>query len=98
MQKIRRNIRSRIFNDPITMKNDNSAGIPISPLLTDLENKEGKPKKLFGTIFDQYVKLDPDSAAGRRAKEIRDQLAQKVEQQTPSGAPPPASAPPKLQQ
>jgi len=29
------------------MKNDNSAGIPISPLLNDLEKKEEKPKKFF---------------------------------------------------
>jgi len=29
--------------------------------------------------IDQYVKLDPDSAAGRRAKQLRDVVAQKVD-------------------
>jgi len=31
--------------------------------------------------IDQYVKLDPDSAAGRRAKQLRDVVAQKVDSQ-----------------
>jgi tetratricopeptide (TPR) repeat protein len=35
--------------------------------------------------IDQYVKLDPDSAAGRRAKQLRDQVAEKVDSQPAAG-------------
>jgi tetratricopeptide (TPR) repeat protein len=31
--------------------------------------------------IDAYVKLDPDSAAGRRAKQLREEVAQKVDSQ-----------------
>jgi tetratricopeptide (TPR) repeat protein len=73
-------------NEPITYR-----------LLTNIHIKQKDYRAAVADI-DQYVKLDPDSAAGRRAKEIRDQLALKVDQQTPPATTQPASAPPKLQQ
>jgi hypothetical protein len=36
--------------------------------------------------LDAYVKLDPDSPAGARAKEIRDQVQQKIAQEKPAAA------------
>jgi tetratricopeptide (TPR) repeat protein len=74
-------------NEPITYR-----------LLTNIHIKQKDYRAAVADI-DQYVKLDPDSAAGRRAKEIRDQLAQKVDQQTPPATTQPASGgAPKLQQ
>ena len=66
-------------------------------LLTNIHLKQKDYRAAVADI-DEYLKLDPDSAAGRRAKELRDQIAQKVDQQGPAAATQPASdASPKLQ-
>jgi tetratricopeptide (TPR) repeat protein len=62
-------------------------------LLTNIHLKQKDYRAAVADI-DEYVKLDPDSAAGRRAKELRDQIAQKMESQ-PQAVSDPAA--PKLQ-
>jgi tetratricopeptide (TPR) repeat protein len=47
-------------------------------LLSNIHLQQKDYPALLADI-DAYIKLDPDSAAGIRAKELRDQVAQKVE-------------------
>jgi Tfp pilus assembly protein PilF len=47
-------------------------------LLSNIHLQQQDYPSLLADI-DAYIKLDPDSAAGIRAKELRDQIAQKVE-------------------
>jgi tetratricopeptide (TPR) repeat protein len=69
----------------------------IYRLLTIIHLQEKDYRAAVADI-DQYVKLDPDSAAGRRAKELRDQVAQKIDQPATPVAPAASDAPPKLRQ
>ncbi len=68
----------------------------IYRLLTIIHMQEKDYRAAVADI-DEYLKLDPNSPAGVRAKEVREQLAQKIDQQ---GAAVPAAAssdaPPKL--
>lgn len=63
-------------------------------LLANIHLKE-KDYRSAEADIDAYVKLDPDSAAGRRAKQLRDVVAQKVDSQPQPAA---QSSVPKLQQ
>ncbi|MGA8035573.1 MAG: tetratricopeptide repeat protein [Candidatus Acidiferrales bacterium] len=65
----------------------------IYRLLANIHLKE-KDYRAAEADIDEYVKLDPDSAAGRRAKELREVVAQKVDSQPT----PPAGNAPTLQQ
>jgi tetratricopeptide (TPR) repeat protein len=58
----------------------------IYRLLTNIHLKQ-KDYRAAEADIDAYVKLDPDSAAGRRAKELREQVAQKAESQPASPTP-----------
>ena len=71
-------------NEPITYR-----------LLTMIHLKQKNYRAAVADI-DEYVKLDPDSAAGRRAKELRGQVAEKIDQQSPAATPATNDAPPKL--
>jgi tetratricopeptide (TPR) repeat protein len=71
-------------NEPITYR-----------LLTMIHLKQKDYRAAVADI-DEYVKLDPDSAAGRRAKELRSQVAQKIDEQGPAATPASSDAPPKL--
>lgn len=66
----------------------------IYRLLANIHLKQQDYRSAEADI-DEYVKLDPDSAAGRRAKQLRDVVAQKVDSQPQPAA---EGAPPKLQQ
>jgi tetratricopeptide (TPR) repeat protein len=63
-------------------------------LLANIHLKE-KDYRSAEADIDEYVKLDPDSAAGRRAKQLRDAVAQKVDSQPQPAA---DAGAPKLQQ
>jgi len=65
----------------------------IYRLLANVHLKE-KDYRAAEADIDEYVKLDPDSAAGRRAKELREVVAQKVDSQPVQ----PADGAPTLQQ
>lgn len=52
----------------------------IYRLLANIHLRE-KDYRAAEADIDEYVKLDPDSAAGRRAKELREVVAQKVDSQ-----------------
>jgi tetratricopeptide (TPR) repeat protein len=70
--------------------------VTLSPdfwLLANIHLKE-KDYRAAEADIDEYVKLDPDSAAGRRAKELREVVAQKVDSQPVQ----PADGAPTLQQ
>ena len=71
-------------NEPITYR-----------LLTMIHLKQRNYRAAVADI-DEYVKLDPDSAAGRRAKELRGQVAEKIDRQDPGATPATSDAPPKL--
>jgi tetratricopeptide (TPR) repeat protein len=58
-----------------------SPGSPlVYRLLANIHIQQKDYRAAEGDI-DAYLKLDPDSAAGRRAKQLRDELAQKVDAQ-----------------
>jgi tetratricopeptide (TPR) repeat protein len=65
-------------------------------LLTNIHLKQ-KDYRAAEADIDAYLKLDPDSAAGRRAKELRELVAQKAESQ-PSPPTPASTDKPTLKQ
>lgn len=69
---------------------------PVVYRLLTIIHLQEKDYRAAVADIDQYVKLDPNSAAGQRAKELRAQVAQKIDQQDPSAVPAASDAPPKL--
>ena len=62
---------------------------PASPLVYRLLSNVHLNEKNYPALLqdlDAYIKLDPDSPAGLRAKELRTQLAQKVGDEKPAAA------------
>jgi tetratricopeptide (TPR) repeat protein len=62
---------------------------PASPIVYRLLSNVHLNEKNYAALLqdlDAYIKLDPDSPAGLRAKELRTQVAQKVGDEKPAAA------------
>jgi tetratricopeptide (TPR) repeat protein len=64
-------------------------GAPLVYRLLAIVHMDEKNYPALLDDLDQYIKLDPDSPAGQRAKELRSQVAQKVgdQKQNPTASP-----------